>query len=450
MRNEPTLDIDRLRQLEPLANLSEQRLQELLPLAEVEHLEVGMGLFREGDIDNQTVYLLAGDVQLVSSDGRTDEAVSARAPEARHPLDDSQPRRVSATAITPVELVRFDNNVLEYMMMWDQMAVSEATPAPAPARTQPRTTQEPGSRKPPSRQPETPPGAGEAQAAARSRPQPAPPPPAEPAPPPQAAAGVAVAVTPEPAPEPPAPEPVANVEAQAAPEEPTAPARETPPGEDRSWIRKMNHIMAFKSMPPANLKPLLERMESIRVRKGENLIEQGESGDYYYVLTEGEARVTRTVELATLKPGSSFGEEALLSGGVRNASVSMLTDGMVMRLSREDFNELLKEPLLSRLAPEEARLREAKGARWLDVRHAREYHHSHLPRAINIPLHELRLRMDELDKATHYICYCGTGRRSSAAAFLLAQNGYQVSVLNGGVRVMAQDLRRDEELGTRN
>jgi rhodanese-related sulfurtransferase len=50
--------------------------------------------------------------------------------------------------------------------------------------------------------------------------------------------------------------------------------------------------------------------------------------------------------------------------------------------------------------------------------------------------------MDELDKSIPYICYCGTGRRSSAAAFLLVQKGFQASVLNGGVQVMAQDLKR--------
>jgi rhodanese-related sulfurtransferase len=50
--------------------------------------------------------------------------------------------------------------------------------------------------------------------------------------------------------------------------------------------------------------------------------------------------------------------------------------------------------------------------------------------------------MDELDNNIPYIVYCGTGRRSSAAAFLLVQKGYQASVLNGGVQVMAQDLKR--------
>ena len=377
MSDKKTITLETLRQLEPIAALSDERLQELMPLSYIEHLAMGASLFREGDIDNQTVYLLQGDVQLTSSDGKIDKFISHKDPEARFPLDDSQPRQASCSALMRVEIVRIDNSVLDYMMMWDQMAVSEAT---LTAKKQTSVIVE--------------------QKAVNDLPQ-------------QGAFTDTVIIT----------EPVSDEE-------------------DRSWIRKMRHIMAFKSMPPANIKQLLGRMESVPVHKGDTIVSQGQVGDYYYVLTEGEAKVTRTVELATLEPGRSFGEEALLSGSKRNASVTMLTDGMVMRLSKDDFNELLKEPLLARVSPEEARLRVAKGAQWLDVRHAKEFHHSHLANAINIPLHELRLRMDELDKNISYICYCGTGRRSSAAAFLLVQKGFQASVLNGGVQVMAQDLKR--------
>ena len=382
MSSKKTISIEQLKQLEPITALSEERLQELMPLSYVEHLGIGANLFREGDIDNQTVYLLEGDVQLTSSDGKIDKIISHKDQQSRFPLDDSQPRQASCSALTRVEVVRIDNSVLDYMMMWDQMAVSETT-AMAPQ-----------------------------QAAAKQQ--------------------------------------MANLQQQSAPTKPqysefaetviiTEPISAN---EDRSWIRKMRHIMAFKSMPPANIKQLLGRMESVHVNKGDTIVNQGEAGDYYYVLTEGKAKVTRTVVLATLEPGRSFGEEALLSGSKRNASVTMQTDGVIMRLSKNDFDELLKEPLLTRVSPDEARLRVVKGARWVDVRHAKEYHHSHLPDAINIPLHELRLRMDELDNNIPYVVYCGTGRRSSAAAFLLVQKGYQASVLNGGVQVMAQDLKR--------
>ncbi len=375
MTNKRTISIEQLKGLEPITALSEERLQELVPLSYIEHLGIGASLFREGDIDNQTVYLLEGDVQLASSDGKISKIISHKDQQARFPLDDSQPRQVSCSALTRVDVVRIDNSVLDYMMMWDQMAVSEVTAVASRQKVEPQEA-----------------------AAAEPRHQ---------------DFAKTVIIT----------EPVTEEE-------------------DRSWIRKMRHIMAFKSMPPANIKQLLGRMESMNVHKGDTIVSQGEAGDYYYVLTEGKAKVTRTVDLATLEPGRSFGEEALLSGSKRNASVTMQTDGVVMRLSKNDFNELLKEPLLTRVSPDEARLRVVKGARWVDVRHAKEYHHSHLPDAINIPLHELRLRMDELDKNIPYVVYCGTGRRSSAAAFLLVQKGFQACVLNGGVQVMAQDLKR--------
>ena len=370
MNDKSTITIEQLKQLEPIASLSEERLQELVTLSYVERLGMGVSLFREGDIDNQTVYLLAGDVQLSSSDGSVNKVITNRSDKAKFPLDDSQPRQMTATAITLVEVVRIDNSVLDYMMMWDQMAVSEAKEAEEQAKTEAAASAE------------QPPSVEQAEIA----------------------------------------EPVVEG--------------------DRSWIRKMRHIMAFKSMPPANIKQLLEKMESINVHAGDVVVSQGDPGDYYYVLTEGKAKVTRTIELATLEPGRSFGEEALLSGSKRNASVTMESDGLIMRLAKQDFDALLKEPLLNRISPDEARVRAAEGAQWMDVRHAKEFNHSHLGKAINIPLHELRLRLDELNKETQYICYCSTGRRSSAAAFLLAQNGYKTSVLNGGVQVMPQDLMR--------
>ena len=197
----------------------------------------------------------------------------------------------------------------------------------------------------------------------------------------------------------------------------------------------MKQVMAFKNLPPANIRSLLERMETVPVRGGDVIVKQGEKGDYYYVLTEGEARVTQSVELAKLQGGDSFGEEALISGGPRNATVTMLGDGQLMRLSKHDFDSLLKEPMLKRLSAEEAGQQVKQGACWLDVRYAREYSHQRLPGAINIPLHELRSRLDELDKTTMYVCYCSTGRRSSAAAFLLAQKGFRASVLSGGIQI---------------
>ena len=373
MSKKQKITIEQLKAFEPISILSVERLEELQGLVDVEVLGVGVTIFREGDVDNQSVYLLDGDVQMTSVlDRGLDKVISYKAEDAKHPLAEGQPRQMTCTAMTLAKVLRVDNGVLDYMMTWDQLAVAEEVieekEEPALDKTVVIEDQE---------------------TAATS----------------------------------------ASNKDVPSPEE-----------DGRNWIRRMRHIMAFKNMPPANIKSLLQRMETISVEKDDVIIEQGSLGDYYYVLTEGEALVTRRVELATLTAGASFGEEALLSGAKRNASVTMATSGQMMRLAKADFNELLKEPLLDRVTPDEAQVRVAKGNVWLDVRHVTEFNHSHLKNAINIPLHELRMRMKELDKEKEYICYCGTGRRSSAAAFLLVQNGFKVEVLIGGVQKIPQYL----------
>src|SRR5438034_188865 len=137
--------------------------------------------------------------------------------------------------------------------------------------------------------------------------------------------------------------------------------------------------------------------------------------------------------LADLKSGDAFGEEALVSEARRNATVTMKTDGALLRLSRKDFAELLREPLLHRLSAEEARDKIARGAQWVDVRYPSEYQYDKLAGAINIPLSEIRNAFGVLDKGKEYVLYCQSGRRSAAAAFLLAQRGYRAFVLSGGL-----------------
>lgn len=57
----------------------------------------------------------------------------------------------------------------------------------------------------------------------------------------------------------------------------------------------------------------------------------------------------------------------------------------------------------------------------------------HINGAKLIPLGELRNRMKELPKDQEIICVCQSGSRSSSAARQLAEAGYQVINLNGGM-----------------
>lgn len=191
-------------------------------------------------------------------------------------------------------------------------------------------------------------------------------------------------------------------------------------------------------LPTANIGALLQRVETIAVWEDDVVIREGEEGDYYYLIDTGKAQVTRRVGgvdmvLADLKAGDVFGEEALISDAKRNATVTMKTNGVLLRLGRQDFLALLQEPLLRKVSYAQAQQAVSAGAVWLDVRHPPEYRYDRLPGAVSVPLNDIRNAIGVLDKSKSYIAYCQSGRRSAAAAFILAQAGYDVRVLEHGL-----------------
>jgi rhodanese-related sulfurtransferase len=201
-------------------------------------------------------------------------------------------------------------------------------------------------------------------------------------------------------------------------------------------------VGSFASLPPANIQALLAKFQRIPATRGQTIIRQGDPGDYYYLIESGRCKVSRLVagspvQLAELKEGDAFGEDALVADTVRNATVTMNTDGMLLRLSKQDFNELLRAPLLQKVTGAEGERRVAAGAVWIDVRFPAEYQSDGYPGAINIPLNDIRQASAALDPAKEYIVYCQTGRRSSAAAFLLSQRGFHAVLLDGGMRARA-------------
>lgn len=204
---------------------------------------------------------------------------------------------------------------------------------------------------------------------------------------------------------------------------------------------------ALAKLPPAHIHALLQRFERILVRRGEVVIREGESGDFYYLIESGRCEVFKRVggvdvKLAEFRAGEAFGEEALVAETQRNASVVMKTDGVLFRLAKPDFMELLCAPLLHAIDRQEAELRLAGGACWLDVRYAAEFAENGLPGAINVPLSEIRLAFGLLDSSREFIVYCHSGRRSSAAAFLLAQRGFKACWLQGGLAGAPQMVQK--------
>lgn len=209
-------------------------------------------------------------------------------------------------------------------------------------------------------------------------------------------------------------------------------------------IGKIRQSELFKELPQENLEEMLRRMETVSVAKGDVIIKQGDEGDFYYLLVEGTAQVLRKGDgdneakvVAELDEPKGFGEEALISNAKRNATIVMKTDGVVMRFSKDAFNDYVKEPTLDWFSAAQAQKEIGQGAKWLDVRDSEDAQ-SHLPGAVEIPIDEIRKRASELNRGVLYICYCDNGRMSSSAAFVLKQMGYKTGVLRGGV----QSLKR--------
>ncbi|MDH5191809.1 MAG: cyclic nucleotide-binding domain-containing protein [Gammaproteobacteria bacterium] len=339
------VDVDTLSSLEPLSALSEERIRELADEILIEYVDADITLFSEGDIDNQVIYLISGELELRTGMG-TCKLISAGTEDSWHPLDPKQPRQTTAMTLSPVEIIRIDQDKLDTYLTWDQVATGD-----------------------------------------------------------------------------------------------DAHDEDHPDGTTKNWTSNVTPSATFSSLPPANIKELFARMESINVKNGDVIIKQGDPGDYYYLIKQGQAKVTRQqtpdsepVELAILGEGNNFGEEALISNKPRNANVIMITDGVLMRLAKNDFVELLQEPMIEKITLDQTLESIQDNGQCIDVRVPSEYEQGHLPGSISMPLNELRQRAAELDKNLNYICYCNTGRRSSAAAFLLAQYGLHASVLKDGVQ----------------
>ncbi len=337
---------------DPISRLSPGRLDELADVCFIEKISKDLDPTRMSTEGMQALYVAKGDLGIRYENGNK-VILRGGTTAAKHPVDSEKLKIKDTIALTPIDVVRIDLDLLDIMLTWDQL--SGYVPPGAPVR--------------------------------------------------------AVA----------------------------KPSAVKIDAESFNAFRLKNGV--FAKLPAANIETMFARLTSIDVEAGDTVITQGQEGDYYYLIQKGTAVVSRVkdasqpaVELAEISAGAAFGEEALASDTKRNATITMKTDGQLLRLSKKDFIELLKAPIVSTVNMVQAEQRVLTGAVWLDVRFETEYKYHHIEGAVNAPLHELRNQIEKLDKSKEYIVYCQTGRRSSAAAFILAQFGIQAVVLENGTR----------------
>ena len=219
------------------------------------------------------------------------------------------------------------------------------------------------------------------------------------------------------------------------------------------WMGNLLKNPVFQKIHPLNLQALFMRFEQVNYRKGDTVLSQGDSGDYFYVIASGGVDIVHTSKscpegmlLATLKTGEFFGVDALISNNPRSASAVMKSDGALMRLSKTDFIELVTRPLIREISyPDAAKLVESGRAVLLDVRLQVEHNYANLRNSVSFPLIFLRLKHHLLDRNKLYITYCDTGGRSAAAAFLLQNYGLNACVLKGGLQAAKTPAEPKEE-----
>ncbi len=218
--------------------------------------------------------------------------------------------------------------------------------------------------------------------------------------------------------------------------------------QDQAWLRTLMQTPVFYRVSAGNLQEILDVMHEDEVRAGDVVVREGEPGNCCYFIRHGEALVSRmegseSEHLATLGVGACFGADALLTESPRNATVTMRTDGVLMRMAKQDFLRLLKDPVVEHVGLARGLELVGKGGLWLDVRVLDEYERIHLRGAPSMPLHLMRLKSALLQKDRTYVTYCDTGRRSTAAAYLLSEAGFQVRVLKDGLNALSSAQRAE-------
>ncbi len=338
------LSTELLKKFSPLDGLKHDNLVALVGKVQIRELSPSEFLFKEGDTEKRTIYVVSGTLELLDQ-GQVIDLVEGGSDTAANPVAPVFPRPCAARGRDRVRYISIDSDLLDVMLTWDQTGTYEVSEL--------RGSNDVG-------------------------------------------------------------------------------------GDD--WMTILLQAKAFHKIPPANIQAIFMRMQQINYKAGDVVVKQGTEGDYFYVLTRGQCLVTREtplnkdgIRLAELVVGDTFGEEALISDAKRNATITMTTDGSVMRLGKDDFNKLLNEPMLNWVSFADAEKIISEGGQWLDVRLPSEYQNHHLEGAVNIPLYFIRLKLGTLDPDRNYVVCCDTGRRSSAGTYILSERGYKAFVLEGGI-----------------
>lgn len=119
-------------------------------------------------------------------------------------------------------------------------------------------------------------------------------------------------------------------------------------------LSKIQSMPVFAPLPESSLEKIIPLLQLRQINIGTDIIQQGDVGEFLYVITKGEVLVLREggqireEVLATLSEGECFGEMALISEEPISATIRAKTAVTLLQMSKKDFNQLILEnPSLS-------------------------------------------------------------------------------------------------------
>ena len=118
-----------LKGLIPANALKAENFEELAGKTFVETVASGKTIFKEGDHDKKAVYVIEGQVEILSGSSNNNDVTSpggygveAGSDKAKHALANRQPRKQSALAKTDCKIIKIDSDLLDILLTWDQLS----------------------------------------------------------------------------------------------------------------------------------------------------------------------------------------------------------------------------------------------------------------------------------------------------------------------------------------
>lgn len=178
---------------------------------------------------------------------------------------------------------------------------------------------------------------------------------------------------------------------------------------ESAHFNKIKALQPFALLEPNKMYALMARMQEKTYTLGEDIIVQGEKGDFYYVIKSGRVAVfqkkkgaTEAKQVALLGEGDGFGEEALIRDDPRNATCRAIEETVVYVLDKVDFNESLKASFLEDIFAEDISINTYKEKYVIvDARVPDEYRQEHIEGALSIPAEILRKHMSHTARTIH-------------------------------------------------